>query len=140
MASMRETKKSNRGFASMDPEKQRLIARKGGQSVPMKSAASRKTRSWPQARAAKAVRLLIPVNAVFLAITRLLQRPVGKAAMPLIALPSRDQLPSIVFPWINSYHGATPGMNDAIAIEVVDCCDAPIFQLLFGRDTDMTKR
>jgi uncharacterized protein len=28
------TKKSNRGFASMDPEKQRAIARKGGQSVP----------------------------------------------------------------------------------------------------------
>jgi uncharacterized protein len=27
-------KKSNRGFASMDPEKQRAIARKGGQSVP----------------------------------------------------------------------------------------------------------
>jgi uncharacterized protein len=27
-------KKSNRGFASMDPEKQRQIARKGGQSVP----------------------------------------------------------------------------------------------------------
>ena len=26
--------KSNRGFASMDPEKQRLIARKGGESVP----------------------------------------------------------------------------------------------------------
>jgi len=25
---------SNRGFASMDPEKQREIARKGGQSVP----------------------------------------------------------------------------------------------------------
>ena len=59
----------------------------------MKSGASRKTRSWPQARAAKAVRPSIPVNAVFLAITRLLQRPVGKAAMPLIALPSRDQLP-----------------------------------------------
>jgi len=34
MASTQETKKSNRGFASMDPEKQRLIARKGGQSVP----------------------------------------------------------------------------------------------------------
>lgn len=31
---MPETKKSNRGFASMDPEKQRQIARKGGQSVP----------------------------------------------------------------------------------------------------------
>ncbi|MCC3245767.1 general stress protein [Methylocystis sp. WRRC1] len=27
-------KKSNRGFASMDPEKQRAIARKGGKSVP----------------------------------------------------------------------------------------------------------
>jgi general stress protein YciG len=27
-------KKSTRGFASMDPEKQRAIARKGGQSVP----------------------------------------------------------------------------------------------------------
>jgi general stress protein YciG len=27
-------KKSNRGFASMYPEKQRAIARKGGQSVP----------------------------------------------------------------------------------------------------------
>jgi general stress protein YciG len=26
--------KSNRGFASMDPEKQRAIARKGGESVP----------------------------------------------------------------------------------------------------------
>ena len=26
--------KSNRGFASMDPEKQRQIARKGGESVP----------------------------------------------------------------------------------------------------------
>ena len=27
-------KKSTRGFASMDPEKQRAIARKGGESVP----------------------------------------------------------------------------------------------------------
>jgi general stress protein YciG len=34
MTFMQEAKKSNRGFASMDPEKQRLIARKGGQSVP----------------------------------------------------------------------------------------------------------
>ena len=31
---MEEMKKSSRGFASMDPEKQRAIARKGGQSVP----------------------------------------------------------------------------------------------------------
>ncbi len=32
---MRKTEeKSNRGFASMDPEKQRAIARKGGASVP----------------------------------------------------------------------------------------------------------
>ncbi|MGD9543317.1 MAG: KGG domain-containing protein [Methylocystis sp.] len=31
---MEEIKKSSRGFASMDPEKQRAIARKGGQSVP----------------------------------------------------------------------------------------------------------
>ena len=31
-------------------------------------------------------------------------------------------------------------MNDGIAIDVVDCCDDPIFQLLFARDTDMTKR
>ncbi len=31
---MDENKKSSRGFASMDPEKQRAIARKGGQSVP----------------------------------------------------------------------------------------------------------
>ena len=29
-----QTGKSNRGFASMDPEKQRQIARKGGESVP----------------------------------------------------------------------------------------------------------
>jgi uncharacterized protein len=29
-----EKKKSSRGFAAMDPEKQRAIARKGGQSVP----------------------------------------------------------------------------------------------------------
>ena len=29
-----QPRKSNRGFASMDPEKQKLIARKGGQSVP----------------------------------------------------------------------------------------------------------
>ena len=28
------TGKSNRGFASMDPERQRAIARKGGESVP----------------------------------------------------------------------------------------------------------
>ena len=28
-----ETKKSKRGFASMDPEKQRAIARKGGETV-----------------------------------------------------------------------------------------------------------
>jgi general stress protein YciG len=28
------TKKSTRGFASMDPDKQRAIARKGGESVP----------------------------------------------------------------------------------------------------------
>jgi general stress protein YciG len=34
MASVQEIKRSTRGFASMDPEKQRLIARKGGQSVP----------------------------------------------------------------------------------------------------------
>lgn len=31
---MEEMKKSTRGFASMDPEKQREIARKGGKSVP----------------------------------------------------------------------------------------------------------
>jgi general stress protein YciG len=31
---MANTGKSNRGFASMDPEKQRQIASKGGQSVP----------------------------------------------------------------------------------------------------------
>jgi general stress protein YciG len=31
---MEETRKSSRGFASMDPEKQRAIARKGGKSVP----------------------------------------------------------------------------------------------------------
>jgi len=30
----RPLKKSTRGFASMDPEKQRVIARKGGESVP----------------------------------------------------------------------------------------------------------
>lgn len=29
-----EAKKSNRGFASMEPNKQREIARKGGRSVP----------------------------------------------------------------------------------------------------------
>jgi general stress protein YciG len=32
--SMQESRKSNRGFASMDPEKQKQIARKGGQNVP----------------------------------------------------------------------------------------------------------
>jgi general stress protein YciG len=31
---MDDTPKSKRGFASMDPEKQREIARKGGRSVP----------------------------------------------------------------------------------------------------------
>jgi general stress protein YciG len=31
---MQEIRKSNRGFASMEPAKQREIARKGGQSVP----------------------------------------------------------------------------------------------------------
>jgi len=31
---MEEMRKSSRGFASMDPEKQRAIARKGGKSVP----------------------------------------------------------------------------------------------------------
>ncbi|QGN00017.1 general stress protein [Methylocystis parvus] len=31
---MQEVKKANRGFASMSPEKQREIARKGGKSVP----------------------------------------------------------------------------------------------------------
>jgi hypothetical protein len=31
-------------------------------------------------------------------------------------------------------------MNDGIAFDVVDCYDDPIFQLLFGRDTVMTKR
>src|ERR1700759_3616027 len=31
---MDAVRKSNRGFASMDPEKQRAIARKGGESVP----------------------------------------------------------------------------------------------------------
>ncbi len=34
MTSTPQPRKSNRGFASMDPEKQRLIARKGGKSVP----------------------------------------------------------------------------------------------------------
>ena len=33
-ASTTPTGKSNRGFASMDREKQRAIARKGGESVP----------------------------------------------------------------------------------------------------------
>jgi general stress protein YciG len=31
---MEKTEKSKRGFAAMDPEKQRAIASKGGQSVP----------------------------------------------------------------------------------------------------------
>jgi general stress protein YciG len=34
MEEIKKSKKSKRGFASMDPEKQRAIARKGGQSVP----------------------------------------------------------------------------------------------------------
>jgi general stress protein YciG len=34
MDSDKPTRKSTRGFASMDPEKQRQIARKGGTSVP----------------------------------------------------------------------------------------------------------
>ena len=34
MAQERETRTSNRGFASMDPAKQREIASKGGASVP----------------------------------------------------------------------------------------------------------
>jgi uncharacterized protein len=34
VTSMAENKTSNRGFASMDEEKQREIARKGGESVP----------------------------------------------------------------------------------------------------------
>ena len=34
MNTLQQPRKSNRGFASMDPEKQRAIARKGGESVP----------------------------------------------------------------------------------------------------------
>jgi uncharacterized protein len=34
MESPKKTPTSTRGFASMDPEKQRAIARKGGESVP----------------------------------------------------------------------------------------------------------
>ena len=34
MTTGQQPRKSNRGFASMDPEKQKQIARKGGQSVP----------------------------------------------------------------------------------------------------------
>ncbi len=37
---------SNRGFASMDEDKQREIARKGGESVPDEKRSFRKTMSW----------------------------------------------------------------------------------------------
>ena len=32
-----------------------------------------------------------------------------------------------------------PGMNDRLAVNVVDCLNDPILQLLFGRDADMAK-
>jgi uncharacterized protein len=49
---MEKSAKSKRGFASMDPEKQRAIARKGGQSVP----AERRSFSQNAALAASAGR------------------------------------------------------------------------------------
>lgn len=45
MTDSRETARSNRGFAAMDAEKQRAIARKGGESVPAEK------RSFSQNRA-----------------------------------------------------------------------------------------
>ena len=92
---MQETKKSNRGFASIDPEKQRLIARKGGQSVPDEKRSFSQNPELAASAGRKGGETVDPSKRSFLAITRLLQRPVGKAAMPLIALPSRDQLPRI---------------------------------------------
>ena len=48
------TNTSNRGFASMDEEKQREISRKGGASVPDEKRSFSKdhtgVRSWPQRR------------------------------------------------------------------------------------------
>ena len=32
-----------------------------------------------------------------------------------------------------------PSVDDGVAVDVVDSGDDPIFQLLFGRDADMTK-
>ena len=57
MTTTQQTRKSNRGFASMDPEKQRLIARKGGRAFPTQSGVSRKTPNLqprPDERAARA--------------------------------------------------------------------------------------
>ena len=44
MAERTRTGTSKRGFASMDPKKQRAIARKGGQSVPPESRSFSKDR------------------------------------------------------------------------------------------------
>lgn len=48
--------RARRGFAAMNPERRREIARKGGASVPARSAASPRIAIWrppPAARAAK---------------------------------------------------------------------------------------
>jgi general stress protein YciG len=42
---MEKPKKTKRGFANMDPEKQRAIASKGGKSVPNEKEAFRRTQT-----------------------------------------------------------------------------------------------
>ncbi len=51
---MDEPKKSKRGFASMDPARQREIARKGGKSVPAEKRSFRRTLNWRQRPAERA--------------------------------------------------------------------------------------
>lgn len=66
---------SNRGFASMDEEKQREIARKGGESVP-----DEKRTSWRPKPGARAAKVCPTRSAAFRRIMNLLRRRDARVA------------------------------------------------------------
>lgn len=60
-----ETMKKPRGFASMDPEKQRAIARKGGESVPREKRSFSRNSELAAEAGRKGGRSVSPTNRSF---------------------------------------------------------------------------
>jgi uncharacterized protein len=65
MADEKQKPKSKRGFAAMDPEKQREIARKGGKSVPDEKRAFSKSADLASAAGRKGGKGVAPENRSF---------------------------------------------------------------------------